>query len=80
MYFVVLWIMALAEYESTNGANGNTLTTILTKRPAHRLVSKGGHHPLEAAISKTNNPPAQFFLAYPNTFTAEYTFIRVINV
>ena len=71
--------MALAKYQGANRANGNTLATVLTTGPTHRLIPKSGDHPPEAPVSKTNGPFAQFFLAYPYASAAEHTLIRVIN-
>ena len=71
--------MALAKRQGTNGANGNTLATVLAKGPTHRLIPKSGNHPPEAPVSKTNYSLAQFFLAYPNASAAEHTFVRVVN-
>jgi len=71
--------MALAKYQSTDRANGNTLATVLTKGPTNRLIPKSGDHPPEAPVSKTNGSLAQFFLAYPNASATEHTFVRVIN-
>jgi hypothetical protein len=65
--------------QSTNRTNGNTVTTILAKRPAHRLIPKSGDYPPETTISKANGSFAQFFLAYPNASAAEHTLIRVIS-
>jgi hypothetical protein len=70
----------LTKHQSTNRANGNTLATVLTKGPTHWLIPKSGNHPPEAAVSKTNDSFAQFFLAYPNAPAAEHALIRVVDV
>jgi hypothetical protein len=80
MNLVALRIIALTEHQSTNRTNGDALTTVLTKGPTHRLIPKGGDHPPEATISKTNDSFAQFFLAYPNASAAEHTLIGIVNV
>ena len=67
------------EHESTGRANGNTLAAVLAIGPAHRLIPKGGDYPPEATVSKANGSLAQFFLAYPNAFAAEYTLVRVVD-
>jgi hypothetical protein len=72
-------IIALTKRKSTNGANGNTLATVLAKGPTHRLIPKSGNHPPEAPVSKTNDSLAQLFLAHPNASAAEHALIRVVN-
>jgi len=67
------------EYQSTHRANGNALATVLATGLAHGFISKSSDHPPEAAISKTNDSFAQFFLAYPNASAAEHTFVGVVN-
>jgi hypothetical protein len=42
------------------------------------LVSKGGDHPLEAALSKADGSYAQAFPAYPHASAAENAFVGVI--
>ena len=76
---LVLRITALTKYQSTNRANGDTLATVLAAGLTHRLISKGGDHSAEAPVGKTNGPPAQFFLAYPNASATENTFVGVVN-
>jgi hypothetical protein len=79
MHLVTLRIITLTEHQSTNRTNGDALATVLTKGPAHRLISKGRDHPPEAAVSKTNDSFAQFFLAYPDASAAKHTLIGVIS-
>jgi hypothetical protein len=67
------------EYQSTDGADGNAFAAVLATGLAHRLIPKSGDYSPEAAVSKTNDSLAQFFLAYPNTFAAKHAFVRVVN-
>jgi hypothetical protein len=76
---MALRIIALTKRQSANRANGNALATVLTTGLTYGLIPKGGDHPPEAPISKTNGSFAQFFLAYPNASAAEHTFVRVVD-
>jgi hypothetical protein len=74
-----LRIITLHEAQSTNGANGNALATVLATGPTYRLIPKGGDHSPEAPVGKTNGSLAQFFLAYPNAPATEHTFVGVVS-
>jgi len=67
------------EHQSTNRADGNALTAILAAGLTHRFIPKSGDHSAEAAISKTDGSPVQFFLADPDASAAEHAFVRVID-
>jgi hypothetical protein len=67
------------EHQSANRANGNALATILAAGLTNRLIAKSGDHSPEAAVGKTNDSFAQFFLAYPDASAAEHTLVRVIS-
>jgi len=46
---------------------------------ANRFVLEGGDPSLKTSSGKANRSDAEFFLAYPHTFTAEDTLVRIVG-